>query len=245
MDFQSKINGLYREAMQGINYSYLPRALKIIMTIILSPVILSAYILYATFGVLNFFCKLAIAPCEYLEMWVEKKKEKVHWLTEAVILVITLPFIFFLRVLISIYSVIFEIVWFFLLIATYTATLGGVRWQPYVIEAKYDEIYTWNLKKSESFVKIYSIIPIVFTGLTVIFYIVSLICYANYKDSLDYTSYSTEREVYEIMSAIHDIFAYITAFLVFIINPIVFAKKDIKPLNAIKCAAETLSDENN
>ena len=236
MTYQDKIKGLFSEALQGINYSYISPNLRKIMVVILSPIILSSILLYTTFTVLDFLYRLLIGPCEYLEQWVDKKRENVHWLTEAVIFSITLPFIFLSRILISLYANIYEITWLLLLITTYIATLGGVRWQAYIIDAEYDCKYTWSFKKDKNTLNTYLICPIILTIITIIFWIVT----SSINEMLTTMSSSASATLEEIkmltslygaLNKIFMFFAGITAFFVCIVTPWFFAKKSIAPVD--------------
>jgi hypothetical protein len=185
------------------------------MRIVLFPVIVVNFMLSLEFGIINFIYNLVSTPCEYLEAWVNEKRGGVHWLSEAVIFCVTLPFIFSLRVMISVFSVIYALLWLVHVACTYITSLGGVRWQPYIIDAKFEPTYSWSNVHNTTVQTVYCGIV---SGLTTIVIILALLLET---DILSLDGY------YSVSNA-HSIIAGITAVGVFVGIPLCFAKKDLK-----------------
>ena len=55
-------------------------------------------------------------------------------------------------------ATLFYFQWFGLMLNVYLVTLGGVKWQPFLLEAKYDEEVEWDLKPSDNHVKVYVLV---------------------------------------------------------------------------------------
>jgi hypothetical protein len=79
---------------------------------------------------------------DYLEKWVKEFKKGASPMAEAVIYIIPTVFIFWLRVALSAFSVIFYILWFLSMCFGYIASLGSIEWKPFIHSASFDESIT-------------------------------------------------------------------------------------------------------
>ena len=89
-------------------------------------------------SVLLFVFKCVASSNDYLESWVNDSKKDIKPLTEAVLYFVTMPFIFLNKIVLSLFSIAFYLVWFFSTCYAYIATLGGIRWQPFISDADYE-----------------------------------------------------------------------------------------------------------
>jgi hypothetical protein len=171
MDYLSFTNGLFKELKSFKGYSNLNLVCKILMAIATLPFTLAALVCVIAYYILGFFKNAIAMPAEDLEAWVDKRKSGEHFLPTAVIYLVALPFIFLLRVVYSLMSIVFYFMWFEIMMFTFVATLGGVRWQPFVNKAKYDEEYAWDYKLDGTVLNIASaIIAIVSIILVIVLY---------------------------------------------------------------------------
>ena len=85
-----------------------------------------------------FFFKAIAAPVDYLQSWLEKQKENLGDITKAVLFWVCMPFIFAQQIILAFNSFSFFFQWFGLMLSAYIMTLGAVRWQPVITEAKFD-----------------------------------------------------------------------------------------------------------
>ena len=130
MDYQKSIQSLLKEAKAGLSYKQLAKPYRIFLIIALFPLILAEYALIISYYVQLFFYNALMSPVTYLESWKDKNKEGIQHATQAVLYFVSTPFIFFLRVVLSLMSFNFFFLWFFLMCFTYLVTLGGIKWQP-------------------------------------------------------------------------------------------------------------------
>jgi hypothetical protein len=84
--------------------------------------------------------KGVISPLDFLHKTLQAEAKDVKHATQAIIYWISWPFVFFMYVMNSFYAVLFYFSWFGLMLNTYLVTLGGVRWQPFITDAVYDDV---------------------------------------------------------------------------------------------------------
>lgn len=140
MSYTTLISNLYHEAISFKNYKKLSAPYNVFAAILLIPMFLAAALSMIGYTVLAFFYKAGSTSVNYLEKWVKEKTSNVKHATEAVVFALTTPTIFFFHVLLSFLSLFFFFSWFASQLYTYLATLGGIKWQPFIMEASYDEI---------------------------------------------------------------------------------------------------------
>ena len=132
MDYQKSIQTLLNEAKAGTSYYQLAKPYRVFLWIALFPLYVLEMSLIISYYVMLFLYNAMMSPVTYLEGWQDKKKDGVFHATQAVIYFVTTPFIFFLRVVLSMMSFVFFFLWFCLMCCTYLVTLGGVEWQPFI-----------------------------------------------------------------------------------------------------------------
>lgn len=130
MDYQKSIQSLLKEAKKGNSYAQLDKPYRIFLKIALFPFYIVEFALIMAYYIELFFYNAMLSPVTYLEAWQDNKKEGIQHATQAVLFFISTPFIFFLRVLLSLMSFSFFFLWFELMCFTYLVTLGGIKWQP-------------------------------------------------------------------------------------------------------------------
>ena len=139
MDYLALIKGLLGEVSSSKRIAKLGTPVKILAFIGLLPFIIGSAFAILGYVCLTFFYKIVSASVDYLEKWVDRKKADVRQATEAVLYFVTMPWIFFCNVLLSFASVLYCLSWFFIQCFTYLASLGGIKWQPFIMDAKFDE----------------------------------------------------------------------------------------------------------
>ena len=130
MDYQKSIENLLQEAKAGISYKRLEKPYRTFAKIALFPLYIVEVALIIAYYVQLFFYNALMSPVTYLEEWQNKSKDGIFHATQAVLFFVSTPFIFFLRVMLSLMSFSFFFLWFFLMCYTYLVTLGGIQWQP-------------------------------------------------------------------------------------------------------------------
>ena len=138
MNYSALIKGLVAEMKQGKRLAKMSTPVKIILIIILIPFIVGFALSKFAYAVTLFFYKMISAPAEYLQNWLTSQKDGVQHATQAVMYAVCLPTIFGLQVMLSFNAFAFYFQWFFLQIQAYIVTLGGITWQPYITDAKFE-----------------------------------------------------------------------------------------------------------
>ena len=137
MNYSQLLKNFGREVASKIQYKHIGSPFKVFAAIATIPFwIAYAFMFCAQYVYL--FTYNAVASCvDYLEAWVKDTKKSVNQLTEAVIYLVTTPVIFGIRCFLSLFSIGFYFMWFFTMCYAYIATLGGIRWQPFISNAKF------------------------------------------------------------------------------------------------------------
>lgn len=209
MNYQKLIKGLFDEAKEGIQYKNMTVLFRILTVIAMSPVLVVEFCLIAAYYVLNFIFNALVSPVEYLEAWQKGKKDEVQHATQAVVYLVSTPTIFFFRVMLSLASFFYYILWFMLMTCTFILTLAGVRWQPYLTLANFDKKYKWELNKYETLSQIFTIVALCVLTVCIIFFLI------------------TRADPTIIHPMVSKVFWGIYLVIVCIANPIIFRKKEI------------------
>lgn len=228
MNYLEQIKSLLNEAREGIQYKGMSTGQKVFTIISMIPIYAVTCVLIGMYYVSLFFYNALLSPTVYLESWLEEKKSGVKHATEAVIYAVCIPYIFFSRVIMSLMSYSFYMIWFFLMCATYLATLGGVKWQPSINVATFEK-HTYILKPSESGAMLYTVLAFGFQALAILLVLI----------------YNSERswELYRSSNTV----TWIYFIIITILNPILFRKKEVKEEESTaeaKEPQETTANEN-
>ena len=228
MNYFNLIDGLRKEAFEFTQYKKVSLLYKILLTVCMLPVILADIALFVFYEILAFFHKGLSTPIDVLHGFVKKERDEVKHLTQAVVYAITLPWIFFNYVLLSLVSFLFYFVWFFIMICTYVITLGGVRWQPFVSEATYPSKTKFKYLRSGKTISRFSIVACIAFVLTIVFYLCLM------------------EEPSDMLNDFYSISAFVYTVLIFIVNPILFRKVPLteEQNDALEVVEATTSDEN-
>ena len=168
MNYSSIIKNLFCEIACQRSYSRLHPVLKIVTAILMLPFIVTGASASAVYYILLFLRNGCCISADELEAWVSKKKEGVHFLPEAVLYFVTTPFIFFCRVMLTIFSGFLYFTWFQIMLCFYVATLGGIRWQPCLNATTFEKEYIWNFRHSNTIFNVFAIVNVGFILLCLI-----------------------------------------------------------------------------
>ena len=202
MDYTSAIKGLLSEVKAAIQFRRMNTLCKVLCIIAVLPLIIAAFSAVCGYYVVLFFYRGLCSPLEYIHNVVKKEGQEVHPGAQLVIYLICFPTIFFLHLLISFASLMFYFLWFAVMFFTYLATLGGVRWQPFLFDAKYGEVKAYEVKPCINAATI-------FGGITIFFYLLFVLALI------------LEVETLPAISAIG------FSLCLFIVNPIMFRKLEV------------------
>ena len=140
MNYSALFKDFKKELFASIQYKHLGSPFKAFGFVAAIPFWIVYFAVMCTQYVTLFFFNCLASCSDYLEAWVKETKKDVNPITEAVLYLVTMPFIFFTRCLLSIFSIYFYMLWFFLMCVSYIASLGGIRWQPFITTAKFDNV---------------------------------------------------------------------------------------------------------
>lgn len=140
-------------------------AKKVLLIIGLIPLILSTFASVVSYYVLLFFYKGFAAPLEFLHKLVKEEAKDVKHATQFAIYWLAFPFIFFLYVLQSFAAFLFYFQWFGVMVNMYLVTLGGVKFQPFVMDVNYEEEPQWSLTPGRTGVTVFTVLLIFFDAL--------------------------------------------------------------------------------
>lgn len=138
MDYHAPIKGLIKEARESTRIKEMSLVARIIVTILLVPFIILAFLNIVYYYITLFFFKAFTSPIQYLHNIVKEEAKDVKHATQFAIYWLTFPYIFFMYVIQSFTAFSFFFIWFNCMLSTYIATLGGVRFQPFLLDVKYD-----------------------------------------------------------------------------------------------------------
>lgn len=138
MDYNKKLFDLLKEARTLVQYKRLPVIFRILLFIPMLPLIIHDALLIAGYLISAFIYQGISTPFNIVHDFVKKEREGVKDLAEAAICLIATPLLLIYQLFLALFSFGFYISWFFIMLYTYIITLGGIKWQPYIKEATFD-----------------------------------------------------------------------------------------------------------
>lgn len=169
MDYGYLIKALKDEAKQNIQFARMNKGPRILARLITLPWLFAVMSAVLSYYVTLFFYKACLTPIQHLHNIMRKEGEVVKHGTQVVIYWIAFPIIFDLYILLSLATITFYFQWFNVMVCMYFATLGGVKWQPFITDATFEE-RAWVLKPSDKAANRWSIICLLAPiGLAVLF----------------------------------------------------------------------------
>ena len=165
MNYQAAVQGLIAEAKRGVRFQGMGSAKKVLLIIGLIPLIVYTFFSVVSYYVLLFFYKGFTAPLEYLHRIVKDESKDVKHATQFAVYWIAFPFVFFLYVMQSFAAFMFYFQWFGLMVCMYLVTLGGVKFQPFLMDVKYDEETHWVLTPGNTGTTVFTVFLIFFDAL--------------------------------------------------------------------------------
>lgn len=175
MHYSTLMKGLLSEIKQGVQYKRMPTAVKVLAIIAMAPWVATFEIIGFIYRVCLFVYKMLAAPASHLHQWMKEQKDDVKHATQAVLYAVCLPFIFLLQIVLSLFSVVFYLVWFLYMLNGYILSFGGIKWQPSIADASYENSdVSGNYKPGKVGTIIYVSMTLGFLVLTGVFFLVRL-----------------------------------------------------------------------
>ena len=113
---------------------------RIIWAIILLPITISYLWTLAYFFLIDFWLNGLAAPYNAYHQFIKNERSEVRPATEVIIYVLAFPFLVAYHVFVATSNCLLYALWFCIMVFTYVLTLGGVRWQPFIMNAKFGDI---------------------------------------------------------------------------------------------------------
>ena len=140
MDYLKLLQGLKTEFFTAgkAKYESLNIVARILLTLIFIPLRVGFFFARLIYWFTWFFFKCLATPVDYLQKWFDKQQEGIHPAAQAVLYFCCIPTIFAQQIYLAFTAFMFFFQWFGLMLSAYIMTLGAVRWQPVISEAKFD-----------------------------------------------------------------------------------------------------------
>lgn len=221
MHYSTLMKGLLSEIKQGVQYKRMITPIKVLAIIAMAPWVATFEILGFIYRVCLFFYKMLTAPASHLHRWMKEQKDDVKHATQAVLYAVCLPFIFFLQVVLSLFSIVFYLVWFAYMLNGYILSFGGIKWQPSIADASYENSdVSGNYKPGFVGATVYVCMTFGFFALTLLFFVIRLAA------------------PFVAMAAIYQFLMIAYAIMVWIVNPIMFRKTKTQVAPAVEVAED-------
>ncbi len=217
MDYSKTMRGLIAEAKKGSQYARFTSGTKACMFIGLLPFIIESIALIIVYNIINFVCKLISAPVDYLNGFLKEERDGVKHLSQAIMYAIGFPMIFLFKISLSFLACVMYLLWFYIMCLSYVTTLGAIRWQPFLFDAKYDckEEYTYT--PSAETAKAWSIVQLI---LGIIYFVGLILVLIGPIRSYSYGYYYSIAHI-----TVGQIFEFIYILITAICIPCIFRKK--------------------
>ena len=150
MDFGLLMNSLVAEAKQSIQIKRMKKFPRFITRLLLLPFSVAALFTVLGYYITLFFYKAVLSPVEHIEKIIHKERDESGWGPQIIVYVFGFPFVFICNVILSVVTISFYFQWFFAVLWLWFATLHGIKWQPILTDASFDEEIYWELKTSDA-----------------------------------------------------------------------------------------------
>ena len=157
MDYGYLIKALKDEARQNLQFGRMNKGPRILARLLTLPWLVSVMVAVLQYYIALFFYKACLTPVQHLHNIMRKEGEVVKHGTQVVVYFFAFPVVFILYIMLSLTTVYFYFQWFVIMVYMYFATLGGIKWQPFITDATFEE-RAWVLKPSDKAANKWSII---------------------------------------------------------------------------------------
>ncbi len=196
MEYIALLRGLLSECFSLIQYKRLPLPVRIFAVIGVFPFLLLSALYVLGFAVWSFWYSAVFCAAEFLEKWIDQKREGASHAAEAVLYLVTMPAVLLLRLVLALTVIILFFIWFFLEAVIFLASLGGTRWQPFLNRAAATERDSFTAVTDPT---LGSVIAVIAAALILLY---ALMILASAFDSLFLTVCGVLDYVYTLFAAI-------------------------------------------
>ncbi len=226
MHYTTLMKGLLTQMKQGVQYKRMPTAVKVLAIIAMAPWVATFEIFGFIYRICLFVYKALAAPASHLHQWMKEQKDEIKHATQAVLYAVCLPFIFFLQIVLSLFSIVFYLVWFVYMLNGYILSFGGIKWQPSIADASYENAdVSGDYKPGFVGTTVYVSMTFGFLVLALLFGLIFTV--APFVETL----------------ALVLVFGGAYAVMVWIVNPIMFRKVKVQAAPAVEAEADVAEVE--
>ena len=161
MDYLKLIKDLTADMRKISQYKRIASPFRFFILVAMLPLLVTFAISRLVFWLTLFFQKMFESPASHLHAWLKGQKDEVNHATQAIMYLVCLPFIFTLQIILSFFTVSFYFQWFIIMIQAYILTLGGIKWQPFINEATFeDDGVEYTYRPQSTAVAVYSCVAL-------------------------------------------------------------------------------------
>lgn len=130
------ITNTIKEFFEFKQFKRIPVGLAIVAGILLSPFLLAVIFMIPAFYILQFCYKIVAAPADFLLQSIREESD--NTVVKAVVYFVGYPFVFLMKIALSVFSVEFFVMYFFFMLFAWIYGCGGIKFQPFIFEATTD-----------------------------------------------------------------------------------------------------------
>ena len=222
MDYSAIVKQLTCEMKKGGQYKRLPAIFRIFAIVAMIPLIVAFVLTKLAYWCVLFFYKMIATPAESLHQWLRGQKDEVQHATQAVMYLVCLPAIFSLRLVQAFCEFTFFIYWFVLMVEGYLLTLGGIKWQPFLNEATFEEEDV-DYKPGNTPAIVFTCVAFGAMALSILFFAVLYILNKILVGNPDVFSEGYVKAM-DVMRDLYKNFGLIHMLTILVVNPIMFRR---------------------
>ena len=209
INYLDKLSQLLREAFKFKKYKAMHPALAVFAGILMIPFVLASFSVAAAFAVLAFSFSVCTSPVKYLHTLVNQEGKEVKHATQAIVYLISWPFVFFLYAVMAVLLLMIIPTYALLSILLYVWSFGGFKFHLFMTE-------TDNISIDVS--KKYLAVPLIFV--IVGYLMVAIIPFIHWM--IGHTSYAMQEQyladiydrlfpsqVYSVYFGVYSSFAFV------------------------------------
>lgn len=130
------ITNTIKEFFEFKQFKRIPVGLAVVAGILLSPFLLAVIFMIPAFYILQFCYKIVAAPADFLLKSIREESD--NTVVKAVVYFVGYPFVFLMKIALSVFSVEFFVMYFFFMLFAWIYGCGGIKFQPFIFEATTD-----------------------------------------------------------------------------------------------------------
>ena len=134
--FMRVITNTIKEFFEFKQFKRIPVGLAVVAGILLSPFLLAVIFMIPAFYILQFCYKIVAAPADFLLKSIREESD--NTVVKAVVYFVGYPFVFLMKIALSVFSVEFFVMYFFFMLFAWIYGCGGIKFQPFIFEATTD-----------------------------------------------------------------------------------------------------------